>query len=70
MTVFRGQTENAGHFLQPATMAIGRKVIALFHRWLVTHWVDHDVLLGVIVGVSIGACNATHPEGACPVRSR
>ena len=29
MTVFRGHTENAGHFLQLATMAIGHKVIAL-----------------------------------------
>jgi hypothetical protein len=29
MTVFRGHTETAGHFLQLATMAIGHKVIAL-----------------------------------------
>ena len=27
MTPFRGQTENAGHFLQPATKAIGHSVI-------------------------------------------
>ena len=26
MTVFSGQTENAGHFLQLATIAIGHKV--------------------------------------------
>ena len=52
MTVFSGQTENAGHFLQPATMAIGHKVIALLLRWLFAHRADHDVLLGAIVSVS------------------
>jgi hypothetical protein len=32
MTPFKGQAENAGHFLQPTTKAIGHKVIALFLR--------------------------------------
>ena len=59
MTVFSGQTENAGHFLQPATMAIGHKVIALLLRWLFTHRADHDVLLVAIVSVSRRACNAS-----------
>ena len=27
ITVFNGQTENAGHFLHPATMAIGQRVM-------------------------------------------
>ena len=62
MTVFSGQTENAGHFLQPATMAIGHKVIALLLRWLFAHRADHDVLLGAIVSVSRRACNASPPE--------
>lgn len=30
MTDFRGQTENAGHLRQPATMAIGHTVTLLF----------------------------------------
>ena len=54
MTVFSGQTENAGHFLQLATMAIGHKVITLLLRSLIAHggpW-------GVIVSVSGRACNA------------
>jgi len=29
MMVFRGQIENAGHFLQPATMAIGHRVMMI-----------------------------------------
>ena len=28
MTPFSGQTLNAGHFLQPATIAIGQRVMA------------------------------------------
>ncbi len=60
MTVFSGQTENAGHFLQLATMAIGHKVIALLLRWLFAHRADHDVLLDAIVSVSRRACNAGH----------
>ena len=62
MTVFSGQTENAGHFLQPATMAIGHKVIAFLLRWLFAHRADHDVLLGAIVSVSRRACKASPPE--------
>ncbi len=34
MTAFRGQTENAGHFLQPTTNAIGHMVIEFLHRSL------------------------------------
>ncbi len=34
MTPFKGQAENAGHFLQPTTKAIGHRVIALFLRSL------------------------------------
>ncbi len=63
MTVFSGQTENAGHFLQVATMAIGHKVIALLLRWLFAHRADHDVLLDAIVSVSRRACNASPPPG-------
>ena len=63
MTVFSGQTENAGHFLQLATMAIGHKVIALLLRWLFAHRANHDGLLGAIVSVSRRACNAGPPEG-------
>ena len=33
MRPFKGQTENAGHFLQPATKAIGHKVITLLLYW-------------------------------------
>ena len=54
MTVFSGQTENAGHFLQLATMAIGHKVIALLLRWLFAHRADHDVLLGHCERVEAG----------------
>ena len=34
MTAFRGQTENAGHFLQPTPNAIGHMVIEFLHRSL------------------------------------
>ena len=34
MTLFRGQTENAGHFLQVTAMAIGHKVITILLRSL------------------------------------
>jgi hypothetical protein len=37
MTLFKGQTENAGHFLQPATTAIGHTVMTLLHRELGLH---------------------------------
>lgn len=30
MTLFTGQTVNAGHFLQPTTIAMGHRVISLF----------------------------------------
>ena len=43
MTVLRGHTENAGHFLQLATMAIGHKIIALLLLWLLEHRTEHDV---------------------------
>ena len=43
MTVFSGHTENAGHFLQPATMAIGHMVIALLLLSLFEHRAEHDV---------------------------
>ena len=43
MTVFRGHTENAGHFLQLATMAIGHKVIALLLLSLFEHRAERDV---------------------------
>ncbi len=43
MIVFRGHTENAGHFLQPATMAIGHKVIALLLLSLFEHRAERDV---------------------------
>ena len=62
MTVFSGQTENAGHFLQVATMAIGHKVIALLLRWMFAHRADHDVLPCAIVSVSRRAYNASNPE--------
>ena len=29
ITVFSGQTENAGHFLQPATIAMGHRVMII-----------------------------------------
>ena len=62
MIVFSGQTVNAGHFLQLATMAIGHKVITLLLRWLFAHPAEHELLLGAIVGVSRRACNAP-PSG-------
>ncbi len=43
MIVFRGHTENAGHFLQPATMAIGHKVMALLLLSLFEHRAERDV---------------------------
>ena len=46
MTLFRGQTEKAGHFLQPATMAIGHKVIVLLLRWLFVHPAKREVAHG------------------------
>ena len=46
MTVFSGQTETAGHFLQLATIAIGHKIIELLLGWLFAHRADHDLLLG------------------------
>ena len=46
MTPFRGQTENAGHFLQLATMAIGHNVIALLLRWQFMHRDEFEVTHG------------------------
>ena len=43
MTVFSGQIEKAGHFLQLATMAIGHKVIALLLLSLFEPRVERDV---------------------------
>ncbi len=43
MTVFRGHTENAGHFLQPTIMAIGHKVMALLLLLLIEHREERDV---------------------------
>jgi hypothetical protein len=43
MTVLRGHTENAGHFLQLAIMAIGHKVIALLLLSLFEHRAGRDV---------------------------
>lgn len=43
MTVFSGHTENAGHFLQVATMAIGHNVIALLLKQLFEQWVERGV---------------------------
>ena len=43
MTVFRGHTENAGHFLQLAIMAIGHKVMALLLLLLFEHRAERDV---------------------------
>lgn len=40
MTLFTGQTENAGHFLQPTTIAIGHKVISFLPYWLCALWAD------------------------------
>ena len=40
---FKGQTENAGHFLQPTTNAIGHKVIALLLLSLFEHRAECDV---------------------------
>ena len=40
MTPFRGQTENAGHFLQPTTIAIGHKIISLLPYWQCALWAD------------------------------
>ena len=42
MTPFKGQTENAGHFLQPTTNAIGHKVIALLLRSLRVHQAERE----------------------------
>ncbi len=42
MTPFTGQTENAGHFLQPTTNAIGHKVIALLLRSLRVHQAERE----------------------------
>ena len=43
MTVFRGHTENAGHFLQLAIMAIGHKVIARLLLSRFEHRAERDV---------------------------
>ena len=43
MIVFTGHTENAGHFLQPAIMAIGHKVMALRLLSLFENRAKHDV---------------------------
>ena len=43
MTVLSGQTENAGHFLQLAAMAIGHKVIALLLLSQFEHRAERDV---------------------------
>ena len=43
MTPFKGQTEHAGHFLQPTTNAIGQKVIALLLLSLFEHQAGCDV---------------------------
>lgn len=45
MTVFKGHTENAGHFLQPTTMAIGHKVTAILLPSLFEHRAGRDVAL-------------------------
>ena len=42
MTVFRGHTEKAGHFLQPTTRAIGHKVIAFLLLSLFENWAERD----------------------------
>ena len=43
MTPFKGQTENAGHFLQPTTNAMGHKVIALLLPSLLEYRAKCDV---------------------------
>ena len=43
MKPFKGQTENARHFLQPATKAMGHKVIRLLLFGLCVHWPDCGV---------------------------
>ena len=43
MTVFRGRTENAGHFLQLAIIAIGHKVMALLLLMMFEHRTERNV---------------------------
>ncbi len=43
MTPFKGQTENAGHFLQPTTNAMEHKVIALLLLSLSEYRAKRDV---------------------------
>jgi hypothetical protein len=45
MTVLSGQTENAGHFLQLAAMAMGHKVIALLLLSPFEHRTERDIAL-------------------------
>ena len=55
MTPFKGQTENAGHFLQPTTNAIGHKVIALLLRSLRVHQAEREDAYGRYCGrVGVG----------------
>jgi hypothetical protein len=42
MTPFKGQTEKAGHFLQPTTRAIGHRVIALLLRSRFVHRTERE----------------------------
>jgi hypothetical protein len=44
MIVFRGHIENAGHFLQPAIMAIGHMVIVHLLLSLFEYWAERDVV--------------------------
>ena len=59
MTLFKGQTENAGHFLQPTTNAIGQMVIALLLRFVRRECIKPRVkrLLNVIVSGAGRRCN-------------
>ena len=55
MTPFTGQTENAGHFLQPTTNVIGHKVIALLLRSLRVHQAEREDAHGRYCGrVGVG----------------
>ena len=55
MTVFKGHTENIGHFLQPAARAIGHKVMVHLLGLLALRGANHNGHLGnrqLVPGVS------------------
>ncbi len=55
MKPFKGQTENAGHFLQPAIKAIGHKVIVLPPSLAVfVHKAEREPVLGLSIGLVPG----------------